>query len=94
VRVCVNEWAVHVCKGTGKIGDSPIRTFQTSRATVLRLRGGRGFFGVDPTTRYYEILGLRKLDLPDENAIKKAYHKKALKSPSLPSSCSHDDWRV
>ena len=31
------------------------------------------------TPRYYELLGLRKVDMPGENEIKKAYHKMALK---------------
>jgi len=72
----IRGWAFHGSLHSAR-PDRGLRT--VFRATVLRLRGGRGFFGVDPTTRYYEILGLRKLDLPDENAIKKAYHKKALK---------------
>ena len=45
----------------------------------LRLRGGRNIFSFDPSTRYYELLGLRKMELPSEATIKKAYHKMALK---------------
>ena len=46
----------------------------------LRIRGGRGLFGgFDLSTRYYELLGLRKGDMPGDAEIKKAYHKMALK---------------
>ena len=41
---------------------------------LLALRGGWGI----RNDRYYEVLGLQRVDFPSDSAIKKAYHKAAL----------------